>query len=212
MRRIVFISLAVITLVALIAAAWVFAGEQLSLFLDRFQTVRLASLPMQPLSAYNGEEGTYHVGKFVIGKEEMTTGKLPDFNPFPLTVHGGDGNQLFLSTGGRSFRLGPLLATTHDDAGNVVFTFAPEPEDKASFTLEKSLISWPTPFEVNFMTGGSSASWRRHLIYRLLWQKRSGAKLEMVWRYRQDFTPSHGWEDVWTREGSAGLIRVEIRP
>jgi hypothetical protein len=212
MRRIIFKSLAVITFIAIIASAWLCAGERLSLFLDCFKTVRLASLPMQPLSAYNGEEGTYHCGKFFIGKEEMTTGKMPDRMPFPLTVHGDDGNQLSLFTGGKSFRFGSLLATTRDDVGHVVFAFAPEPEDKASFTLERSLVSWPTPFEHNFMTGASAASWRRHLTYRLLWQKRSGAELEMVWRYRQDFTPSVGWQDVWKSEGSAGLIRVKIRP
>src|SRR5260370_29672245 len=128
MRRIVFTSLAVITLIAIIASVWVGAGERLSLLLDRLKTVRLASLPMRPLSAYNGEEGTYHPGAFFIGKEEMTTGKMPDWMPFPLTVH-GDGNQLSLFTGGKSFRFGPLLATTRDDVGRVVFAFAPEPEE-----------------------------------------------------------------------------------
>jgi hypothetical protein len=73
MRRIIFTSLAVITLIAIIACGWVGAGERLSLFLDRFKTVRLASLPMRPLSAYNGKEGTYYAGAFFIGKEEMTT-------------------------------------------------------------------------------------------------------------------------------------------
>jgi hypothetical protein len=68
MRRIIFKSLAVITLIAIIASAWVGAGERLSLFLDRFKTVRLASLPMRPLSAYTGEEGTYHPGTFSLAK------------------------------------------------------------------------------------------------------------------------------------------------
>jgi len=210
MRRIIFTSLAVITLIAIIASAWVGAGERLSLFLDRFKTVRLASLPMRPLSAYNRGEGTYHAGAFFIGKEEMPTSKMSDWMPFPLTVQ-GVGNQLSLFTGGKSFRFGPLLATTRDDVGHVVFAFAPDREDKASFTFERSLISWPTPFEVNFMTGGPTASWRRHLTYRLLWQKRSGAHLEMVWHYRQDFIPGEGWKHVWP-SAIAGLIRVDIRP
>jgi len=190
----------------------VVAGERftLQLFLDRFKTVRLASLPMRPLSAYNGEEGTYHAGAFFIGKQEMITSRKSDWMPFPLTLY-GDGNQLSLVTGGKSFTFGPLLATTHDDVGRVVFAFAPEAEDKVSFTLERSLLSWPTPFEVNFMTGAPAASWRRHLTYRLLWRKRSGAELEMVWCYRQDFSPSAGWKDVWPRN-SAGLVRVDIHP
>jgi len=71
MRRIIFTSLGVITLIAIIASAWVGAGERLSLSLDHFKTVRLASLPMRPLSAYNRGEGTYHAGAFFIGKKEV---------------------------------------------------------------------------------------------------------------------------------------------
>jgi hypothetical protein len=209
MRRTIFKLLAVITLIASIASAWVGAGERISLVLDRFKTVRIASLPMRPLSAYNGKEGTYYAGAFFIGKEEMPTSKMSDWMPFPLTVQ-EDVSHLVLLTGGKSFRFGPLVATTRDDVGRVVFAFVPDPEDKASFTLERSLISWPTPFEVNFMTGGPVASWRRHLVYRLLWRKRSGARLEVVWCYRQDFIPSEGWKEVWP-SAIAGLIRVDIR-
>src|SRR5438067_5769895 len=49
MRRIIFTSFAVITLIAISAYAWVGAGERLSLFLDRFKTMHLASLPTRPL-------------------------------------------------------------------------------------------------------------------------------------------------------------------
>jgi len=82
MRGMILKSLAVITLIAIIAFAWVGAGEQLSYFLDRFKTVRLASLPVRPLSAYNGKEGTYYAGAFFIGKEEMPTSKMSDWMPF----------------------------------------------------------------------------------------------------------------------------------
>src|SRR5436853_6116659 len=108
MRRVFFASLALITLIAVIACAWVGVGERLSLFLDRFKTVRLASLPLQPLSVYNGEQGTYYAGAFFIGKEEMPTSKMSDWKPFSLTVY-GVGNQLYLITGGKSFKFGPLL-------------------------------------------------------------------------------------------------------
>ena len=209
MRRIIFKSLAAIALIAFIAFAWVGAGERLSLFLDRFKTVRLASLPTRPLSAYNGREGTYYAGAFFIGKEEMPTSRRSDWMPFPLTLY-DDANQLRLSTSGKSFTLGPLLETTRDNVGRWVFVFAPEPDDKVSFTLERSLLSWPTPFEVNFMTGGPVASWRRNLTYRLLWRKRSGARLEMIWCYRQDFIPGKGWQKVWP-SNIAGLIKVSIR-
>jgi hypothetical protein len=62
------------------------------------------------------------------------------------------------------------------------------------------------------MTGGPSASWRRYLTYRLLWQKPNGPELEMVWRYPQDFTARAEWNDVWTGVGSGGQMKVAIRP
>ena len=80
MRRIIFTSLGVITLIAIIASAWVGAGERLSLFLDRFKTVRLGSLPMRPLSAYNRGEGTYHAGAFFIGKKEIVSQSVKLFS------------------------------------------------------------------------------------------------------------------------------------
>jgi hypothetical protein len=210
MRRTFLGAVAVVALLGIVAGTWVLAGERLALFLDRFTTVRLASLPMRPLSAHNGEEGTYYPSVFIIGKEELANANLPEYKAFPLTLRVDDGNQLALVTGGKSFRFGPLLATTRDDVGRIIFTFEPEPQDKASLTLEKSLITWPTPFETNFMTGGPVASWRRYLTYRLVWRKPSGPELEMVWRYRQDFVESR-WVDVFTGVGSAGLIEVKIK-
>ncbi len=75
-----------------------------------------------------------------------------------------------------------------------------------------SILSWPTPFDFNFMTG-HSPSWKRHLYYRVLWKKPSGAKLEMLWRYEQYFYPGNGWASGFmTRQGFTGLIQVDIRP
>jgi hypothetical protein len=94
-----------------------------------------------------------------------------------------------------------------------IIEFAPEPGDEVSFNIDRSFLSWPTPFETNFMTGHTS-SWRRHRYYRLVCKKRSGARLEMVWRYEQWFYPSlGGWtaSDI-THEGSTGLIHVSLRP
>jgi len=197
--------------VVVLAAAWVFAGEQVALFLDRFQTLRLASLPLEPLSAHNGEEGTYYPAVLFIGKVELAIARTPDYGAFPLTLREVEDNKIALVTDGKSFQLGPLLAKTPGNGGHVIFSFEPEPQDKASFTVEKSLVTWPTPFETNFMTGGPVASWRRFLTYRLVWRKTSGAELEMVWRYRQDFIAPRGWIDVFTGIGSAGLSKVRIK-
>ena len=58
---------------------------------------------------------------------------------------------------------------------------------------------------------GHAPSWKRHYYHQLVWKKRSGAKLEMLWRYEQYFYPADGWtEGNMTHEGTTGLIKVEI--
>jgi len=70
--------------------------------------------------------------------------------------------------------------------------------------------SWPTPFDLNFMTG-HSPSWKRHLYYRLTWKKQNNTKLDMLWRYEPYFYSADGWvSGFMMREGSTGLIRVDI--
>jgi hypothetical protein len=87
----------------------------------------------------------------------------------------------------------------------------PPAGDDASIESRRSILNWPTPFEVNFMTG-HSPSWKRHFYYRVRWKKSSGANLEMLWRYEQFFYPGNGWASGFmTREGSTGLIRVDIK-
>jgi hypothetical protein len=87
----------------------------------------------------------------------------------------------------------------------------PPASDDASIEIRRSILNWPTPFEVNFMTG-HSPSWKRHLYYRVSWKKSSGANLEILWRYEQFFYPGNGWTSGFmTRKGSTGLIRVDIK-
>ena len=83
-------------------------------------------------------------------------------------------------------------------------------DDAAIVSIEHSALSWPNFFETNFMTG-NSPKWKRHTYQKLTWTKPTGAKLEMLWRYEQYFYQGTGWtEALMTREGSTGLIRVEI--
>jgi hypothetical protein len=146
-------------------------------------TVRLASLPASSL-VYDGFG--FHIGEHWLG----TT--APDNKAYDMRIHSESLNRQVLSTGNRSF------------------TLAPEPGDETSFTIDRSCLSWPTPFETNFMTG-HSPSWKRHLYYRLVWKKRSGAKLEMVWCYEQWFYSTDGWgSGAMLHENSTGLIRVHM--
>jgi hypothetical protein len=42
--------------------------------------------------------------------------------------------------------------------------FAAEPGDSASLVIERSLLAWPTPFEINFVgMGGTATTWERVL-------------------------------------------------
>ena len=190
---------------AIIAAcmliAWLFAGRHLSMILDRVVTLRHASLPASPL-VYDGDS-------FRIGAIPMSFARA-DYQRYDLSVHSDPLNRFVLSTGGQSFTLGPPIRPP-DSQRNPKIEFTFEPGDEVSFTTERSLLSWPTPFEFNFMTGHSS-SWRRHLYYRLAWKKRSGATLEMLWRYQQWFYRNDGWTDGEMTGPSTGLIQVEIRP
>jgi hypothetical protein len=170
----------------LVFLVWILAGRHISLFLDRIKTVSIESLPTTPLT-YSEEAG----GILQIGKLMMSTTD-PSFQPYSVEIDRDSQHRLVLSAAGKSFVL------------------TREPGDETSFTVERSLLSWPTPFDLNFMTG-HSPSWKRHLYYVLRWKKSSGSKLTMVWRYEQYFYDD--WASGFMiRPGTTGLIQVEVSP
>ena len=140
MRRILLRILLVVAGLTIVLGIWIFADEQLSSFLDRLTTVRLATLPLQPLTAYEGEEGTHHGGSFQIGGKPMSC-ETRDFMAYPLHLLPDTSNQLVLTANGKSFPLGPVSSTKPDDVGRVLFEFAPAPGDEVFFTLRRSLLS-----------------------------------------------------------------------
>ena len=183
------------------AATWIFGGRQLSLFMDRFRTIETTSARINSI-AYEGSG----------------TGGVLRINGLALSLDAANGltpnigttkdDQLALAAGGKVFAFGPLSSTA-DNTGDHLAA-ALQADDDASLTIRRSVLSWPTLFDFNFMTG-QSPSWKRHIHYRLLWKKPSGAKLEMLWRYEQYFYPELGWgSGFMTREGSTGLIGVDI--
>jgi hypothetical protein len=185
MSRALIRGLTVLAVVIVAALIWVLTGRQISLLVDRVKTVSLKSLPVTPLS-YDGFEtgGNFQIGGF----ELSTTG--PDNQPFPMRIHFDSQGRPVLTESEKSFLL--------------VF----EPGDQASLTLRRSLLSWPTPLDLNFMTGHSTSK-KRHLYYVLHWKKPSGPELTMVWRYEQHFNSV--WMDGFvTRAGTTGLIQAEL--
>jgi len=199
MRKILITLGILIAFVVAILATWIFSGRQISLFLDRFGTIEITSVRINSL-AYEGSGtgGILRVNDLGLSLNDRN-------NPAP-SIGTTKNNQLAVANGGKVFAFGPARSETENL--NVV----PPASDDAIIQIRRSVLSWPTPFEINFMTG-HSPSWKRHLYYRLLWKKPSGAKLEMLWRYEQYFYPDNGWASGFmTYKGSTGLIQTDISP
>ena len=204
MRRIL-ITLAILILFVIgLSALWIFRGRQVSLFIDRFRTIEISSAQIGVI-AYEGSGS----GGVLIANDLKLSLNHPTPNLSPSIGTTKD-NQFALASGGKVFAFGPLTSAG-ENTGDRLAT-APPAGDDASIVVRRSVLNWPTPFDFNFMTG-QSPSWKRHIYYQLHWKKSSGPKLEMLWRYEQYFYPGNGWASGFmTREGSTGLIRVEIQP
>jgi hypothetical protein len=199
MRKILITLAILIVFVIAILASWIFEGRQISMFLDRFGTVEMTSERINSI-AYNGRGtgGTLRVNDLNLS--------LNDRNDPAPSIGTTKNDQLGLADGGKVFAFGPARSEEENLAT------IPPPGDDASVQIRRSILSWPTPFEINFMTG-HSPSWKRHVYYRLLWKKPSGENLEMLWRYEQYFYPDNGWTSGFmTYKGSTGLIKVDITP
>ena len=188
-----------VAFVVAILATWIFGGRQISLFLDRFGTIETASNRVNSLVYEgNGTGGILRVNDLELS--------LNDRNGPAPSIGTTKNDQLALANAGKVFPFGPARSGAENLA------VVPSAGEDAFIEIRRSILSWPTPFEINFMTG-HSPSWKRHLYYRLLWKKPSGAKLEMLWRYEQYFYPGNGWASGFmTHEGSTGLIQLDISP
>jgi len=198
MRRILITLAILVVCVAAVSATWIFRGRQISLFLDRFGTIETNSARIHSI-VYEGSGtgGVLHINDLALGLNDKNV-------PTPNIGSTKDG-QLGLAVGGKVFAFGP----PRSEAENLA-AVSPAADD-AFIKIRRSALSWPTPFDLNFMTG-HSPSWKRHIYYQVIWTKPSGAKLEMLWRYEQYFYSGEGWTSGFmTREGSTGLIRVDIR-
>jgi hypothetical protein len=201
MRRILITLVIFVACIAAGAATWIFGGRQLSLFMDRFGTIETTSARINSI-AYEGSGtgGVLRINDLALSLNE-TNGLTPNLGTTK-------DDQLALAAGGKVFAFGPLISPADSADDHLAATL--QAGDDASLTIRRSVLNWPTPFDFNFMTG-QSPSWKRHIYYRLLWNKPSGAKLEMLWRYEQYFYPGNGWASGFmTSEGSTGLISVDI--
>jgi hypothetical protein len=205
MRKLLAIVLLLFVLVIGGAALWIFKGPRISLFVDRHGIAEDSSEQIKSVRYEgNGTAGLLYVNQISLSLNETVP-------PLQLPSVGStkDGKQLGLASGGKVFPMGPMPEI--DSPGETIAT-APDQGDDARISLSHSRLPWPTPFEVNFMTG-SVTSWRRHTYQRLTWVKPNGSKLDMLWRYEQFFYKGNGWASpTMTHEGETGLIKIEIKP
>lgn len=188
---------------AMLAALWVFRGRQISSFIDHYWTVETQSAPIQSI-AY---EGSGTGGILICNGVSFSLNDLSQ--GLSLSVGSTKDNQLALATSGKVFPFGALTSTS-DNTGERLATVPPS-GDQAFLVMRHSVLSWPTPFDTNFLTG-HSPSWKRHTYQEIRWKKSSGASLQMLWRYEQLFYTGNGWTSGFmTREGSTGLIQIEIK-
>jgi hypothetical protein len=203
MRKILIALGILIAFIVATLATWIFGGRHISLFLDSFGTIEMNSARINSI-AY---EGSGTGGSFRINDLRLS---LNDRNGPTPSVGTTKNDQLALADLGKVFPFG----SARTEAENLIAV--PPAGDDASIQIRRSILSWPTPFEVNFMTG-HSPSWKRHLYYKLRWKKTTGATLDMIWRYEQFFygqqlIPGNGWGNGFmTHEGSTGLIQVAIK-
>jgi hypothetical protein len=211
---------AAVAALLLLGLLWLAVARQLSELIDRVGTVSVASLSPSPF----GWNGTWLQFGPPVGKvHEDFVGQAPTIDPqfrgldltgpSPLygqaaTIAVDDAGRLVLSAGGKDFvlgiRTGKQLAT---DAGERDLPeYEAEPGDRASLVIERSLLAWPTPFELNVVgMGGTATTWKRHVYYRLSWVKASGARLSMLWAGEQPYDGVNLW-----RAPDASLASVDI--
>jgi hypothetical protein len=199
MRRILILFVTLAVAAAALAALWIFKGREISSFIDRYWTVESGSAPISSIEY----EGSGTGGILIINDVSLSLNEVrPNLS---LSVGSTKDNQLALATSGKVFPFGPLTSTSDRLATT------PPPGDQGLLATRHSILSWPTPFDMNLMTG-QSPSWKRNIYQEIRWTKSSGPKLQMLWRYEQFFYPGNGWTSGFiTREGSTGLIRVDIK-
>ncbi|HEX3653547.1 MAG TPA: hypothetical protein VHU18_12065 [Rhizomicrobium sp.] len=182
-----------------LAIVWLSAGWWVTAVADQVFAVNVPAPPITNI-AYDGEG-------FRIGGLSLTFG-APDNQRSDIELQTNAFREVVLTSGGQSFVLGPRTNAV-DPSGRPDIALIPDRGDEVSLTATRSFLGWPTPFEFNFLI--RTPSWKRYVYYRLEWRKRSGAVLNIHWRYEQDYFSGGGWTApamMWNFD--TGLLGVAI--
>src|SRR6267142_4060542 len=141
MRRILILLVTLAVGAAALAALWIFWGREISSFIDRYWTVETRSGSIQSI-AYegNGAGGILIVNDLNLSLNEVGPG-------LALSVGSTKDNQLALASSGKVFPFGPLTSTS-ENTGERLAT-VPPPRDQAFVAIRHSVLSWPTPFDLD---------------------------------------------------------------
>jgi hypothetical protein len=156
MRKILIIP---VILIVTISILWIFAGRQISEFVDSFKTQLIALTP----TSYVAYQGTGDGGVLIVGEQRLS---LAPINPH---VGSTKDNQLAIATSGRVFALGPLQSSESDTLE------ADALENIPSFRLEQSYLPWLS-FE-----HGQAPRLDRNQYYEYVCTARNGQRLRMLW-------------------------------
>ena len=158
MRKFLITLAILVGFIVAVSATWIFGGRQISLFIDRYKTIETASAHINSITYEgSGTGGILRVNDLALSLNDTS-------GPSPSIGSTKDG-QLALAAGGKVFAFGP----PRSEAENLA---AVPPRGRPGFHRQsgRSALSWPTPFDFNFMTG-HSPSWKRHIYYRLRLEK-----------------------------------------
>lgn len=132
-------------------------------------------------------------GEFSIGLHNWPVARDEEWG-IRIEVEGG--NRLVMIVDGKLFGFGTVVKCwmAYREGKKLDFQVEADVGDLVSMKRYRSRLKWWTPLQFNIL-GGSVSRWRRHLYDRLVWEKSSGQKLEMVWRHEEWFYVRSSWAD-----------------
>ena len=172
-------------------------------------------MPMKHIGFARGKsEWTIFPGNSYIMSSRRYAGYGVDVGEIGFDCTISPEGRVTISNDGKSVDLGPLAGEPRMTEFGMTFYAALEPRETASLTEEHGLLVWPAwlswPQWYRCRDCRTLPLWFRHSYQRIVWQKASGTRLELLWRQKQTF--QRGWFTGGATPEPSGLIRVAIKP
>jgi hypothetical protein len=185
-------------LCAVVLLGWLLAGRRLVTLLDR---LTLAQVDHPRVDRLVAETSSLELAGIHVDLMNSAYARLAEISL-------DSGGHVVLQSRGQQFPLGPGQPAPLI-RGVPRFELTPDPGDAVLLTVKHSRIAWPTPFDMNFMTGASPSK-KRNTYVRLRWTKLTGAKLQMLWKTEQSYYRTDGWSPPRIEGITDGLLEIHI--